>query len=63
MAVLALPGRVLVEEDLLSLEVAVVLVAPGAGHVLMQALQWKLRALVVIEVRRFPFGRVVAVDA
>ena len=63
MAVLALPGRVLVEEDLLSLEVAVVLVAPGAGHVLMQALQWKLRALVVIEVRRFPFGRVVTVDA
>ena len=38
MAILALPGGVLVEQDLLSLEVTVVLVAPGAGHVLVQAL-------------------------
>src|SRR5258706_2904775 len=63
MAALALLGRVLIEEDRLSLEVAVIFVAPGAWHILVQSLQWKFRAFIVVEKRRFPFRGVVAIHA
>jgi len=55
-------GSVLIEQNVLALEVAVVLVAPRARHVLMQALKWKFRALIVIKERGFPLSGVVAID-
>src|SRR5882757_5381180 len=48
-AALTFLRRVLIEQNILTLEVAIVLVAPGAGHILMQALERKFRALIVIE--------------
>jgi len=38
MTAFALLGCVLVEQNVLAFEITVVLVAPGTGHVLMQAL-------------------------
>ena len=62
-AALAFLGRVLVEEDVFSLKFPVVLMAARARHVLMQALQCKLRPFVVIKLCRFPLCAVMTIDA
>jgi len=50
-----------VKEDLLAVYLAEKLVAAGAGDIAVLAFQGELSPLVVIEERRLPFGRVVAV--
>ena len=45
----ALLRSVLIEEHVLALELALLFVASGTGHVLMQPLQGELSALVVVE--------------
>ena len=51
-----------VKEDLLAVYLAEKLVAAGAGDIAVLAFQGELSPLVVIEERRLPFGRVVAVS-
>jgi len=54
---------VLIEENVFAFQLAVVLVATGARHVLVQAREWELRPLIVIEFRRLPLSGVMAIDA
>ena len=62
MAAFTLFGRVLVEEDLLPLKLAVVLMAAGARHVLVEPLKRELGLLVVVKQRRLPLGGIVTID-
>jgi len=49
MAALAFPGGVLVEKNAFALKFTVILMATGAWHVLVQALERELGAFVVIK--------------
>lgn len=52
-----------VEEDLLAVDIFEELMAPGAGNVTVLAFQSKRRPFVVVERRRFPLRRVMAIGA
>ena len=53
----------LIEEDLFPIHRAQLFVAARTGHVAMFALEREGRPLVMIEQRRFPLGRVMAIRA